>query len=258
MVDGSRRNDWTEEQTLVLFNAYLNGDEKGFGNRESPVVLKYSKILGRSPGSIKAKMENIRTANPAYTLKRTNSARYITQVWMDLLEDYEGAVERIGRVASEYLADRNLDAGEVVIGKVEFNPGADDARECRVRKGQGVFRLNVANNFERRCCITGIAENSLLVASHIVPWSESSPEEKTDPRNGLFLNRLHDGLFDRHLMTIDEEMRVVYSDGLEEGMPPEVYERFFKPYEGGRISEPVYFEIDAGLLARHNRAFQRA
>lgn len=255
MGSESKRGNWSEEETLVLFNAFFSENVKEFSNLNSKITLKYSSILGRSVGAVKAKMENIRTANPAYKLKKTNSARFVYDVWSQLERDYRGMLAMIGNAASAYLENHDLVSNEVAIGKIDFNPGANDIRECRVRKGQAVFRFNVANNFERRCCITGIEEGSLLVASHIKPWSESTPEEMTDPGNGLFLNRLHDGLFDKHLMTIDQDMRILYSDGLENSMPEDVFDSFFKRYEGRKIAKPVNFEINFDYLAHHNREF---
>ena len=42
--------------------------------------------------------------------------------------------------------------------------------EVERRLKQSVFRKRIMQNFERRCCLSGISEAELLVASHIVPW----------------------------------------------------------------------------------------
>ena len=47
-----------------------------------------------------------------------------------------------------------------------------------VRKNQYLFRENVLNAYDNKCCITGISEPRLLRASHIKPWKDSDPREK--------------------------------------------------------------------------------
>ena len=48
--------------------------------------------------------------------------------------------------------------------------------------------------------MSGVDEEKLLRASHIKPWSEATPEEKTDPENGLLLSVIWDALFDQGLI----------------------------------------------------------
>lgn len=64
--------------------------------------------------------------------------------------------------------------------------------EVSARQKQSVFRRKVLSNFENRCCITGITEDSLLVASHIVPWA-AKIDSRLDPGNGLCLSPLYSG-----------------------------------------------------------------
>ena len=71
----------------------------------------------------------------------------------------------------------------------------------RARKGQGLFRARVAN-YSSKCRVTGVAEPSLLRASHIKPWSKcESNEERLDGANGLLLSPHVDLLFDKGLLT---------------------------------------------------------
>lgn len=65
--------------------------------------------------------------------------------------------------------------------------------------------------------MTGISISELLIASHIKPWKVSNNEdEKTNPRNGLCLNALHDKAFDRGLITIDKNYKIIVSSKLKE------------------------------------------
>jgi hypothetical protein len=56
----------------------------------------------------------------------------------------------------------------------------------KARRGQGVFRQNVAR-VEPRCRITRVANPTYLIASHIKPWRHASNEERLSGENGLLL-----------------------------------------------------------------------
>lgn len=56
--------------------------------------------------------------------------------------------------------------------------------EINIRLGQSEFRRKVLKNFNNQCCLTGITESNLLVASHIVPWAMDKLH-RGNPANGL-------------------------------------------------------------------------
>lgn len=84
------------------------------------------------------------------------------------------------------------------------NPGAgtDIEKIVKTRVSQGSFRRLLL--LERhQCNLCDISTTSVLRASHIKEWSESSREERIDANNGLLLCANHDALFDRHLISFD-------------------------------------------------------
>ena len=56
----------------------------------------------------------------------------------------------------------------------------------------------------------------LLIASHIKPWSESSNKEKLDRYNGLLLLPNYDKLFDKHLISFDDDGKIIISSQIKE------------------------------------------
>lgn len=50
-----------------------------------------------------------------------------------------------------------------------------------VRRSQQFFRQMILNAFDSRCCVSGLRVRELLVASHIVPWSDF-PNERLNPQ----------------------------------------------------------------------------
>lgn len=88
-------------------------------------------------------------------------------------------------------------------------------RVIKARKNQNKFREAL---FKRdcKCKICGLAHKDLLIASHIKPWSESTPEEKLNPFNGFLLCPNHDSLFDKHLITFEDNGQIILSKILSE------------------------------------------
>ncbi len=81
------------------------------------------------------------------------------------------------------------------------------------RQGQGRFRDDLLT-LRRRCYVTGITDARFLVASHIKPWRISTPNERLDPSNGLLLTPIYDHLFDAHLISFEDDGRMIVSKNL--------------------------------------------
>ena len=127
----------------------------------------------------------------------------------------------------------------------------ESAAQVMVRRGQQFFRQIVLNAYDGCCCVTGLPVRELLVASHILPWGLFLTE-RLNHRNGLSLSRLHDGAFDRGLMTLDEDFRVVLSKNLKSALPNDAVKASFVAYEGKRIRLPSEAEPpDAKFLTFH-------
>lgn len=93
--------------------------------------------------------------------------------------------------------------------------GADRTAIVKTRVNQGVFRELLIRKYNK-CCLCGADEESLLVASHIKPWADSTRKERVDVDNGLLLCPNHDKLFDRGYITFDEDGNIIISDELSE------------------------------------------
>lgn len=73
----------------------------------------------------------------------------------------------------------------------------------RARVGQGVFRQRIINMW-KKCCVTGCSYISMLRASHIKPWKDSTNIERLDEFNGLLLSPNLDALFDEGLISFTD------------------------------------------------------
>ena len=79
--------------------------------------------------------------------------------------------------------------------------GKEKERIIKTRVNQSLFRKVVLATYNNKCCITGLAQPELLIASHIIPWSVNE-KERLNPSNGICLNALHDKAFDSGLIAI--------------------------------------------------------
>lgn len=82
------------------------------------------------------------------------------------------------------------------------------------RRGQGIFKANVRLN-ESSCRLTCETSPMLLVASHIKPWKDSTDKEKLDGCNGLLLSPHVDCLFDKGLISFQNDGDLLISKNLD-------------------------------------------
>lgn len=104
---------------------------------------------------------------------------------------------------------------DVAFGALSFREKTEVRREVWMR-GPAHVRFKRALNklWDNRCSVHNDAANELLVASHIQPWSESDDSEREDPLNGLLLSSPLDKLFDRHLISFDDDGKILLSRAL--------------------------------------------
>lgn len=124
----------------------------------------------------------------------------------------------------------------------------DALANVKIRIGQSMFRSKVLSNFRFKCCLSGIAEESLLVASHIIPWSHDK-SKRSDPANGLCLFVEFDKYFDKGYISLNEDLSVIVSSRCSSFSKP-LGDRL-AALHGQRISSPVDTRINPEFLQYH-------
>lgn len=95
--------------------------------------------------------------------------------------------------------------------------GTEVERMVRQRVGQNKFRDAMMDYWGGACAVTGVAVPEVLRASHAKPWAECvSDAERLDVFNGFLLSANLDALFDRFLISFDEQGMMVVSTKLTE------------------------------------------
>ncbi len=80
------------------------------------------------------------------------------------------------------------------------------------RVGQGAYRKSILYRWEFKCAVTNYSKNEILIASHILPWKDSTNEERLDVDNGILLSPTYDALFDQHLISFENNGKIILSD----------------------------------------------
>jgi len=247
---------WTKEQVKLGFNLYC---QLPFGklDQRTPEIIELAGLIGRSPGAVAMKLSNIASLDPAITSTGRVGLRGASaldrEVWEEFHADWDGLAteclhihERLrtgkGLPTETVQADDGLEGIEDFTGKTKRV-----VTEQRIR--QQFFRRAVLSSYHERCCMSSLSEPRLLIASHIVPWSKDR-DNRLNPRNGLCLSALHDKAFDRGLISLDDDFRVILSTELEQRNETFV-QQFFHPLAGQTITLPERFTPDKVFLARH-------
>lgn len=128
--------------------------------------------------------------------------------------------------------------------------GLDKEVPTKVRLGQSYFRKMVLANYANKCCVSGLNIPQLLRASHIVSWAENV-KHRMDPENGLCLSATYDAAFDKHLISFDDDYRMIVSKEIKDYYTNEVANEYFGKYEGKSIILPERFMPNKKLLEKH-------
>lgn len=84
------------------------------------------------------------------------------------------------------------------------------------RIGQGAYRKSVLYRWDFKCAVTDHNNSQILIASHIHPWKDSSNDERLDVDNGILLSPTYDALFDKHLISFENNGKIILSDKLQD------------------------------------------
>lgn len=83
------------------------------------------------------------------------------------------------------------------------------------RVGQGYFRQQLLNRWNKKCAVMNIGLDGTLIASHILAWKNSNNKQRLDVGNGILLSPNLDSLFDKHLISFDDDGAIMISKKLE-------------------------------------------
>lgn len=249
---------WTRDELIVAINLY---SRLTFGqlHARNPLIIATAARMDRSSNSLAMKLCNLASFDPAVTSRGRVGLKGASQLDREVWNAFQADWELMGTESEQRF--NALVGSEPIIDDEErwvLREGPTEMETVtRRRLGQDFFRRAVLVSYNHRCCITGTPIPALLSASHIVAWS-ADRTQRLNPRNGLCLAKTQDAAFDRHLITLDEDLRVVLSKSIRDHFTSESVRVSFQPYEGKRINLPHRFTPEPTLLLRHRKLFANA
>ena len=121
------------------------------------------------------------------------------------------------------------------------------SRNLEVRNRRFFTKL-VLSNFDNACCLTGLDVPATLRACLIV---SEDKKKAFSPDNALCLSATYAAAFKEHLISFDEDNRMILSPALREHATSEIFHHTFKTYEGAHMRTALRFQPSAKLLAQH-------
>lgn len=130
--------------------------------------------------------------------------------------------------------------------KPESERGAEELERLRCFQNRRTFRRLVLQNFNNACCVSGLDVADTLRACPIVP-----DKDNLSPENALCLAATYAAAFKNHLITFDEDMRLVLSSSLTDHATSDAFRHTFKAYEGQRILPARFIQPSKTLMQMH-------
>lgn len=248
----NKRKQWSRDESIAVFNLYCR---TSFGrmHKSNPDVIDMAKNIGRTPSAVAMKMVNFASLDPFNRRRKVKGLQHISrldeQIWEEFHEDWDRlALESQQSLAKLLAKDRK--EYELELALMEPDIPTEARVTTKVRLVQRFFRDAVLSSYNYSCAVCTIGLCSMLNASHIIPWSIDE-KRRADPSNGLSLCAFHDRAFDRGLITIDEDLRVVLSPRARVQDPPKLHRVGLLEVEGQPLSKPDKFSPDQSALSYH-------
>lgn len=249
-------NNWTREQLLIAINLYC---QLPFGkfHQGNPLIIATAAKIGRTPSALAMKLSNLASLDPDITGSGRKGLAGASQLDRAIWAEFSANPDQVGydsQVMVDQLAQQEaslmpLSSDEASTAITADYYADNTLSQTKVRVKQAFFRKAVLSSYQGRCCITGLAEPKLLVASHIVPWRENA-QQRLNPANGLCLSVLHDKAYDQGLLTVTPDFLIRVSPRLFADQS-DLAKDYLWQLHGKPITLPQKFMPNPEFLAYH-------
>jgi putative restriction endonuclease len=248
------KRDWTKEQLKVAFHLYC---QLPFGSlhRGNKEIISLAGAIGRTPSAVAMKLVNFASLDPAITSTGRKGLGNASAADRDIWNEFHADWERLATESGHLLEKFREDAKPVIKADDDEFVLADYSSETRqqivaTRIKQAFFRRAVLSSYKGKCCMTGVTDHRLLLASHIVPWSKDKAN-RLNPKNGLCLSALHDRAFDKGLISVSPNFKICVSRELKQISTNTFVATSLLALQDQMISLPERFLPDPTFLSWH-------
>lgn len=242
--------NWTREQALACFNLYCRIPFGRFdqGTRE---VIAFANAIHRTPSAVAMKLSNFASFDPAHKKRNVKGLSNASSLDRAIWEEFESAPNKVAAQSEEEFNHLSVPVESPMETEPQLPEGPTEKQLSRpMRLVQSFFSRSVLASYGFKCSFCGLEVRSLLNASHIIPWNVSV-ELRAQPRNGFCLCVLHDRAFDRGLISVDSNSRLMISKRVKKTNPVPLHRVGLLDLEGQRINLPGRFLPDGKCLEYH-------
>lgn len=249
-------NKWSREETIIAFNVYCKIPFKK-SSKENPIIIKYAKILGRTPSALNMKIGNIGRLDPDLKGKGIVGLSHGAKMEQIVWDEFYGNPEKLAFESERLIAQFSNQTIEVSsnIQMDDLPEGIEREVIVKKRVNQSFFRTAVMSAYNYCCCISGIQNPELLEACHIIGWSQDKLN-RTNSKNGLCMNPFFHKAYDKYLFSITPDFRLDISDELIQNTKEDSFRIYLKGLIGKKIMLPNKFLPKREFLDIHFQKYK--
>lgn len=115
-----------------------------------------------------------------------------------MIQIVRDCVMRVIQIRTNKIINTNL--------AMEIKFTEDGLKTANGRYGQSQYRKSLIEKYNCTCALCNMDLDYVLIASHAMPWRLcKTTHQRLSPNNGLLLCEYHDSLFDKGLITFDQD-----------------------------------------------------
>ncbi len=165
----------------------------------------------------------INSSDEGYQLIRELSLPLVSYILVKKLSDTAGSPLYYWKLFVDFEAIKQMKSLPTVFAYGKGKQQTQEANQIeekiktikKGREGQQKYREQLLSQCPF-CPFTMVADDRLLIASHIKPWAIANEKERIDPYNGYMLTPTYDRLFDQGFITFTEDRHVLISKFLSD------------------------------------------
>ena len=253
--------NWTRHQILAALHLYF---QLPYGqlHKGHPRIKQLASWIGRTSSSAALKLTNLASLDPQIIASGRKGMKGASKLDRAIWQELQGNWDAVAlEAAAEYetLATRHgfpayIDVIDELPEVLDIAEGKTRLATVEVRVNQARFRKAILASYNATCCISGLQHEKLVIASHIVPWSEDK-QNRLNPHNGLCLSALHDRAYDQGLITVMPDYTVRVSKALAQQVQNAFLISSLLRFDEQPISLPEKFKPTPAFLASHAKRF---
>jgi len=182
-MDKPKRRAWTRNELIVAFNLYCRTTFTKI-NYKNTAIIDLAFVINRTPSAVAWKLVNFASLDPSI-IKRgfkgaSNKSKLDKIIFNEFINNWDKLVLESEYLLNKYFNNSQIDKDKIFRKPLEIKEGKEVQRIVKVRTNQSFFREMILSTYNYKCCITGIDQPELLIASHIKPWSQDK-ENRLNP-----------------------------------------------------------------------------